>query len=219
MSEKLEDAKRKILAAALPHVAFDGWSRRLLTDAAVEAGYDAAMARRAFPGGPAELVDFFIAEADRQMLETLEGMDLPAMKIRERIATAVRVRLEQQAPHREAVRRAVALQALPGNAPKALKALYRTVDAMWHAAGDTATDWNFYSKRMLLAGVYSTTLLHWLDDSSEGFAATWAFLDRRIGDIMQIQKTRGRLEKMAAGLPSPLKLMQSFASGSRRRPI
>jgi ubiquinone biosynthesis protein COQ9 len=217
MTARLEEAKRRILAAALPHVAFDGWCLRLLSEAAVEAGYDATMAKRAFPGGPAELVDYFVAEADRRMLEALEGMDLPAMKVRERIATAVRVRLEQHAAHREAVRRAVALQALPGNAPRAFKALYRTVDAMWRVAGDTATDWNFYSKRVLLAGVYSTTLLHWLDDESEGCAATWAFLDRRIEDIMKIQMARGRVDKLVARLPSPTRLMQSF--GNRRRPV
>jgi ubiquinone biosynthesis protein COQ9 len=145
------------------------------------------------------------------MLDELARRDLAAMKVRERIAAAIRIRLTQQAPHREAVRRALSLEALPRHAPAALAALYRTVDAIWYAAGDTATDWNFYSKRLLLAGVYSSTLLIWLDDRSEGLAATWAFLDRRIDDVMQIQKLRGRLDRLVGRLPDPLGLLRRRA--------
>jgi ubiquinone biosynthesis protein COQ9 len=211
MSEHLLAEKRRILAAALPHVAFDGWSGGLIARAAAEAGLDPSVALRAFPEGPIDLVSFWIAEADRQMLDELARRDLAAMKVRERIAAAIRIRLTQQAPHREAVRRALSLEALPRHAPAALAALYRTVDAIWYAAGDTATDWNFYSKRLLLAGVYSSTLLIWLDDRSEGLAATWAFLDRRIDDVMQIQKLRGRLDRLVGRLPDPLGLLRRRA--------
>ena len=119
------------------------------------------------------------------------------MRIRDRIATAVRTRLDLLAPHKEAVRRAVAFEALPGNAPRALKAVYHTVDAMWHAAGDTATDWNFYTKRALLAGVYTSTVLIWLGDQSEDCAETWAFLDRRIEDVMRIEKAKAKVRGFA----------------------
>jgi ubiquinone biosynthesis protein COQ9 len=194
-------AKRKLLAAMLPHVPFDGWSGAVILRAATESGIDAAMVPRLFPNGPLDAVKFWIAEADRAMLAELGLRDLAAMKVRERVATAVRIRLESQAPHREAVRRALALLALPPNAAAGLTSLYRTVDAIWQVAGDTATDWNFYTKRLLLAGVYGTTLLFWLDDKSEGFAATWAFLERRLADVMRIQKARGALDRLMERLP------------------
>ena len=193
--DHLLEAKRRILAATLPHVAFDGWSGGALLRGTRGAGFEPEMAARAFPGGPIEMVDFWIHEADRMMLDELARHDLPAMRVPERIALALRLRLMQQAPNREAVRRAMALQALPGHAAGALKSVYRTVDAIWHAAGDTATDWNFYTKRILLAGVYGSTVLFWLDDKSEGFAATWEFLERRLADVMGIQKLRGAANK------------------------
>ena len=214
MSAHLQAERRAILAAALPNVPFDGWSRACLRKAAVAAGYDEDMAGRAFPGGGADAVDFHVAEADRQMLEGLECRDLPAMKIRERIATAVRVRLEQAAGHREAVRRAVAVQAVPRNARAALKSLYRTVDAMWYAAGDDATDFNFYTKRVLLAGVYSSTLLVWLDDQSGAQSDSKAFLERRIDGAL---KVGGRL---GASINQLLDLPDRLCGGlGRRRPL
>jgi ubiquinone biosynthesis protein COQ9 len=193
MSDTLIEMRRTILDALLPNVAFDGWTDKALAHAAKQAGYEAIDARRAFPRGPAQAVAYFSAETDRRMIAALEQMDLPSMRIRDRIAGAVRTRLELLAPHKEAVRRAVAFEALPGNAPRALKAVYRTVDAMWHAAGDTATDWNFYTKRALLAGVYTSTVLIWLADQSEDCAETWAFLDRRIEDVMRIEKAKAKI--------------------------
>jgi ubiquinone biosynthesis protein COQ9 len=190
-TEYLLEEKRRLLAATLPHVAFDGWSGAAMLRGARDAGLEPDILPRAFPGGAIEMVDFWIEEADRAMLDELARHDLAAMKVRERIALALRIRLMQQAGHREAIRRAMVLQALPGNAAGALKSVYRTVDAIWHAAGDTATDWNFYSKRLLLAGVYGSTVLYWLDDKSEGSAASWEFLERRLADVMGIQKLRG----------------------------
>lgn len=210
--DPLIEARRRILAAALPNVPFDGWNNRLLTDAAVQAGFQASMAARAFPGGVADLLDFYMAEADRLMLAALAAEAAgPPAKIRERIARAIRLRLEQQVAHREAVRRALSELALPHRAPLAAKGLYRTIDAIWYAAGDEATDFNFYTKRALLAAVYAATLAYWLDDKSEGQAQTWAFLDRRISDIMQIQKLRGRLRGLTYRLPRPGRLFRHRA--------
>lgn len=206
MSEQhLFEEKQRLLQAMLPHVPFDGWSAKALAMAANDCGFDSGMVARAFPGGPAAVLDFWVAETDAAMLRALESRDLAAMKIRDRVKTAVLTRLELAAPHREAIRRALALEALPQHAPRALKQLYRTVDAIWYAAGDTATDFNFYSKRMLLAGVYGATLLHWLDDKSENFAGTSAFLDRRLADVMRIQQAKGRLSKLADRLPNPFR--------------
>jgi ubiquinone biosynthesis protein COQ9 len=206
-----------IIDAALPHVPFDGWTQGVLQQGAADAGYDKIMALRVFPGGAVEAIEFWSHLADRRMLAELEQRDLAAMKVRERIATAVRVRLEQTAAHREAVRRAFSLLALPLNAGKAPALLWRTVDAIWYAAGDTATDFNYYSKRGLLAGVYSATVLYWLEDRSEGFANTWSFLDRRIADVMRVPQALGALQKRLAAFPSPLSILRAGPFG--RRPV
>lgn len=204
----MDAVRAEILAAALPHVVFDGWSIRALTAGANDCGHDMVMAHRGFPGGATEAIELHSRLADRAMLAELERRDLDAMKIRERIATAVRVRLEQNAEHRAAVSRGVAFLALPSNVSLGAKCLYRTVDAMWVAAGDTSTDYNFYTKRGLLAGVYSSTLMYWLNDKSDGFEKTWAFLDRRIADVMRVPKMLSTIGRIAACVPSPLKIFR-----------
>lgn len=199
--------KRRVLALALPSVPFDGWTPKLLARAVAEAELDELDRRRLFPAGVADLVDFYLEEADREMLAGLARRELGALRVRERIAAAVRLRLEQAEPRREAVRRTLSHQALPGRGPRALRALYRTVDAIWRAAGDSATDFNFHSKRGLLAGVYAGTLLYWLNDDSEGRQDTWAFLERRIDGVMGLERLKGRLERAARRLPSPWPLI------------
>jgi ubiquinone biosynthesis protein COQ9 len=208
MSEHLLDEKRALLGALLPHVAFDGWTAQALTAAAKDIGVDSGLVSRAFPGGAMEALDFWVRETDQAMIATFEARDGAKLKIRERVALAIMLRFEMAAPQREAVRRAMALAAQPHLAPRFLSQIYRTVDAIWYAAGDTATDFNFYTKRLLLAGVYSSTLLVWLDDKSEGFTATRDFLMRRIDNVMQIQKARGKLEGLVGRLPNPLRLFK-----------
>lgn len=211
----LESVRDDILLAALPHVAFDGWGRRTMQQAARDAGHDASMAERAFPGGPAALVEHFNAYADRKMVEALARHDLTAMRLREKIALAVRLRLEPWDHDREAVRRGIGLLALPGNGACAARITYRTVDAVWHAVGDTATDFSFYTKRALLAAVYSATVLYWLDDRSETAEDTWSFLDRRLSDVLQIPRLMSRLTKPAEWLPQPFRRLDPAAA--RRR--
>ncbi len=192
-----EIGRKELLDALLAHVPFDGWSARALRAGAGDLGLAAGDLQRLFPGGPAEAIRFFSSEADRQMLEGLAGLDLAAMKVRERVAAAVRLRLEALSPHREAVRRGISFFALPANGPLGVSCLYRSVDAVWQGIGDRSTDYNFYSKRLLLAGVYSSTLMFWLNDRSKGQDASWAFLDRRIGEVLKIGgrfgKTFGRI--------------------------
>jgi ubiquinone biosynthesis protein COQ9 len=200
-----EAARAAIVLAALGHVPFDGWTHDTLRLAAKDAGYDPVTALRVFPGGPVEAVECWTALADRRMLLALDGAEFAALKVREKVALAVRKRLEAVAPHKEAVRRALGLLALPHNAPVAAKTLWRTVDAIWYAAGDTATDFNYYTKRGLLSGVYSATLLYWLEDKSEGSVATWAFLDRRIADVMRVPQALGRLREGLGRLPNPFR--------------
>lgn len=208
MSNPVQSARRRILAAALPNVAFDGWTDALLRHAVQDAGLEPTMAARAFPGGVVDLAAFFVADADRRMVAALRKADLPALPVRQRIATAVRIRLEQNDAHREAIRRALGLFALPRHAGLGLKTLYRTVDAIWRAAGDRSTDYNFYTKRALLAGVYSATLVYWLNDNSEGHEETWAFLDRRIADVMRIERVKSRAIAAADRLPDPFGVLR-----------
>ena len=213
-SPSRDDLRRELLATTLRHVPFDGWTMTALIAGGRDLDFDLAEVRRLFPGGTEEVVDLFVADADRLMVEELDKLDLPAMRIRDRIKTAVQVRLEQQAPYKEAIRRALALQVMPQNGFGAMRGLYRTVDLMWRAADDNATDINFYSKRLLLAGVYTSTVLYWLNDKTEGAAATWSFLDRRIDDVMKIQKARFRLEKV---LPNPDRVVEGLFTRLRGR--
>ena len=203
--------RERLMLAALSHVAFDGWTRTALSHGTRDAGLDATDAGRLFPGGPAELVCAFSDWADQRMVERMAASDVEALHTRDRIRLAVRIRIEAIARYREAVRRGLAHFIFPANAASGLKTIYRTVDALWYAAGDRAADFGFYTKRGLLAGVFSMTLVYWLDDASEDNEATWSFLDRRIDDVMRIQRVRGRLERVVAGLPNPFRLFSAFA--------
>lgn len=200
-----DKVRHKLLIAALKEIPFSGYSEASLQAAAKDTGLSLVEVRRHFPHGPTSLIEAFSAMADSEMQERMASAKEP--RVRDRISLAVRTRLEAMAPHREAARRAAAFLALPQNAPLAARLLFETVDAMWRAAGDQASDFNYYTKRALLAGVYSSTLLHWLSDSSDGNSDTWAFLDARIEDVMKIQKLRGGLEKSLDKIPNPMDVL------------
>jgi ubiquinone biosynthesis protein COQ9 len=195
-----EVQRDRLLEAALLHVPFDGWSRRSLLAAARDAGVEPGLARRLFPRGGDDLLAHLDRWADRRMLERIDPEALRAMRLRERIGTLVRARLEALGPHREAMRRATAARMLPGNAFTACQNLWRSADLIWATAGDQAEDYSYYTKRSLLAAVWTSTFLFWLEDQSEGFEATWAFLERRIENVMQIGTIRGRLDEAMKGV-------------------
>jgi len=208
MAEVTEAAKEALLAALLPDVPFDGWSARALAKAAERAGLDPAEAASLFPGGARDAVAWFSHWADRETMATLDPAVLAAMKVRERIAAAVRARLRILTPHREAVWRALSLLSQPQNGALGAKLLYDAVDAIWHLAGDTATDFNFYTKRALLAGVYAATTLYWLDDRSADGVDTAAFLDRRLAEVMGIPRVTGRLREWVRRFPDPFLMLR-----------
>ncbi len=183
-------AARDIITHALPHVPFDGWSQTTLGKAAQDAGYKKTDSIRVFPNGAIQAVDTYFLLMDSRMLDALAHYHLDSMKIRQRATLCVRLWLEAQEGHKEALRRAIALQALPIYSSHALASLYHTVDEMWHAIGDNSTDFNFYTKRLLLGAVLSTTTMYWLNDSSAGHQASWEFLNRRIEDVMRIEKAK-----------------------------
>ncbi|WP_420429912.1 COQ9 family protein [Kordiimonas sp.] len=196
------ELRAPLLDAMLEHVPFDGWSTTALKHAADDLGVSTAMAELAYPGGAMEVLAAHLERADEDLRIALEALDLPAMRIRDRITIAVRTRFEQAAKHREAVRRGVSLHALPQNMAAGMKAGWRTADVIWRACGDTSTDHNWYTKRASLLAVYSSTLLYWLNDESDDFADTWAFLDRRIENVMSFEKAKFKMREACANAPS-----------------
>lgn len=195
----IDDTRDALVLAALPHAAFDGWSAAALGAAARDLDLDPTMPVRLFPGGPADAVAQFVGLADRMMAADLTAHGLEGMKTGPKVFTAVKLRLERWAPHREAVRRALSLLALPANLPLAARLTWGTADAIWEAVGDTAHDFSWYTKRSTLAAVYSATVLYWLEDRSDDAADTWAFLNRRLADIGRIPKLRARVEGLLGG--------------------
>ncbi len=187
------DELRAALAPLLPaHAAFDGWGEAAIAMAANQLGVPAERARLAFPRGAADMIDAWFDSIDVAMLAAFPDEQITAMKVRERIGALIRFRLEAMAPQREALRRALAILAMPRHAPLGARLAWRTADRIWRLAGDTATDFNHYSKRAILIGVYGSTVLIFLDDASEELADTHAFLDRRLGDVMRFEKAKAR---------------------------
>jgi ubiquinone biosynthesis protein COQ9 len=211
-----ESLKATVLEHALEHAAFDGFSDALLTRAGKEAGADAAALKRLFPAGAQSLVEAFSERGDDAMDAALAKRGLSKMKIRARIREAVLARLDAARPHKEAARRAAAFLTLPPNAALGAKLLYRTVDRMWRAAGDTSTDFNFYTKRAILAGVYTSTAMRWFTDDSADESVTHAFLDARIENVMQFETLKAKVKERASVLPSLADVFGAFSRSSTR---
>lgn len=187
------DELRLALAPAIARAAvFDGWSDAALDNAAQQIGADADVARLAFKGGAMEMIGAWIETVDIAMAAALPPEKLAAMKIRERIFSLVQFRLDAVAGLEEALRRSLAIMAMPHNAARALGAGWHSADIMWRLAGDTATDYNHYTKRAILASIYGATLAVFVDDTSESKAETRAFLDRRIEGVMKFEKAKAK---------------------------
>ena len=184
----LERMRRRLALAVGENAVFDGWTKAAVDSAAGQLGLDPVQARLAMPKTQAGMIDIYIQEVDRGLETWFTPKRLEKLKIREKIRQLVWHRLEIMGPAREAVRRGLAILAMPQNVPLALRISWRTADLMWRIAGDTSTDFNHYTKRMTFSAVYASTLLFWLDDQSEGWRDTAAFLDRRIDDVMRFEK-------------------------------
>jgi ubiquinone biosynthesis protein COQ9 len=180
--------------AILPHVAFDGWTRSALRRGLTDAGADPRDAALLFPGGAADMIAAFCDLADRRMAAGMTAPGYADLRVSARVRAAIALRLAQNRAHREAVRRALAVLALPGNAATAAACTARTVEAIWRAAGDRSADFSWYTKRAILAAVYTATVLFWLSDAGEDDAATLAFLDRRLAGLKRIGGLRRRAE-------------------------
>lgn len=203
-----EQQKDELLDAALVHIPFEGWSRRALFQGAADIGLSADTAKRLFPRGGDDLLIHLDVWADRQLVASVDQAALDKMRVRDRIARLVKARLSLLSPHREAIRRAVAARMLPTNAVTAGTALWRSIDLIWAMAGDRTTDSSYYTKRGLLLAVWTATFFYWLEDHSVGLRDSWAFLDRRIDNVMQFGRARAQIQGLFSGLGrmNPLKV-------------
>lgn len=188
----LEKIRAALALSVGENAVFDGWTRAAVDSAADRHGIDRSQARLAFAGDSAAMVNAYVEAVDRQMEKRMPAEKLRGIKIREKIRSLIWTRLETMGPAREAVRSALSILAMPVNAPLALRIGWRSADLMWRLAGDTSTDFNHYTKRITLGAVYATTLLAWLDDDSEGWSETAAFLDRRIDNVMQFERWKAQ---------------------------
>lgn len=209
------DADR-FIEALVPNIPFDGWSRDAVTMAAEETGLSMIEVDGLFPLGIPQMVEVYLDKRDRDLEAKLNASDLEEMRIRDRIAFAVRTRFEMADDEVETVRRTVTWLSLPTRAALSAKTLYRTVDSIWYCCGDRSTDHNFYTKRGLLAGVYTSTLFYWLQDGSPDHQDTWAFLGRRIDNVMQIPKITAKFKKAGSFLPDPGRFARAFRRGAAR---
>ncbi len=198
-----EEDREAILERALDRAPFEGWTPLILSRAASDAGIDRSVVAAAFPRGIADLLHFWSEQVDAAMMAAMAGPEFARLRIREKVSFAIRVRIDLLRAHKEAARRAAALLALPFYGGLGLRLVWATADAVWRGLHDKSTDFNYYSKRAILSGVWTTTFARWLADDSEDEAATNAFLDRRIENVMQIEKLksrlRGRQSETAAG--------------------
>ena len=201
MTDSEKSPQDRLLDAALTHVPFDGWTEPTFRAAVADTGIDPVVARGLFPRRAVDMALAFHRRGDAEMVRRMKAADLSAMRFRDRIAAAVRFRLEA-VEDREAVRRGTTLFALPMHAADGAKAIWGTADLIWNTLGDSSDDVNWYTKRATLSGVYGSAVLFWLGDDSPGHHATWEFLDRRIDDVMQIEKVKAQVRdnKLLSGL-------------------
>ncbi len=208
----MSDVKETLLEAALAHVPFDGWSAATFDAAMAECDVAPALARGLYPRGAVDLAVAYHKRGDARMVERLKQADLSEMKFRDRIAAAVRYRLEV-VEDKELVRRGMALFSLPQYAPEGARLMWQTSGLIWDTLGDTSEDYNWYTKRATLSGVYGSTVLYWLGDDSPDHAATWEFLDRRIEDVMRFEKFKAGVQNapvLGNLLKGPLRVLEGL---------
>jgi ubiquinone biosynthesis protein COQ9 len=205
--------RARILAVFPLHAERLGWNDEALKAAAEEAGLNSGETALACPRGAIDLMDAFAERADLDMVEALGGLDLPAMKIRQRVKAAVQLRLEAQAPYKLAARAMTRALARPTRAGEAARILWRTADRIWRTLGDASTDENFYSKRAILCGVLASTYARWFSDESSGHEETWAFLDARIENVMQFEKFKAGLKPISEAAQNAVGVAARFRYG------
>jgi ubiquinone biosynthesis protein COQ9 len=207
-----DGVKAAVLDAALKRAPDEGFTDTMLAASGKDAGAAAELVLHLFPQGAASLVEFFSEQSDAAMERAFVEKNLTEMKVRERISTAVLARIDAIRPHKEAARRAAAFLLMPAHAALGMKLLYQTVDAMWRGAGDTSTDFNFYTKRAILSAVYSATLMRWFNDTSDDESATHEFLAARIENVMRFEKFKAEMRERTKGMPSFADVLKGFSA-------
>ena len=211
-----EEARAALLAEALSLVPFDGWSWGMMREAAQTADVDAATLAAAFPHGVGDLLQFWSENLDGAMETAMAAPEVATMKIREKVAHGVKARLTAMEDDKEAARRAAATLALPHMASLGARLVWATSDRLWRALGDTSTDFNFYSKRAILSGVWTSTFARWLADESEDGAPTHDFLSARIENVMQIEKAKATVRKWNIDPAAPISWLAKMRYGSSK---
>jgi len=212
-----EQARADILAAALKHIPFDGWTTSSLKKAVMDCDLPAGAEELYFPGGAKELVAFWSSQGDLAALSKIEARGMDNMRIRDKITECVWLRLSEMRGQEEAARRALSRLSLPDAIGQGPKQLWASADMIWRAIGDTSTDGNFYSKRTILSGVIGSTILSWLADDTDDKTKARAFLEARIGNVMQFEKAKFSLRKQREKMPDPAGLLGRLRYGRRRR--
>ena len=215
----IDAARDEILHAMLDNVVFDGWTDRSLKESLASAGYDSIAAARAFPNGMTDVLAHFGTWADRAMTDLLEGEgeDFHRRRIGDKVTHAIQRRFEVLEPHKEAVRRSLAVFALPIYAPLGARSLYRTVDAIWSVAGDSATDLSYYTKRVALAGVLSSATLYWINDQSPDDEDTRGFVARRVAELDRVGRTIRRYGRVGSLAEAPWRFAASLRDRFRQQ--
>ena len=223
MSKENNEIRDLFLLAILPHVVFEGWSKAAIAagtkDLENSSKFGSGAFELVFPGGLSELAAHFSNWTDRCMLVEMGKLDMGSLKVRERIFASVRCRLKVLIPHREAVRTCISFLTSPLYAGVSFKCTYNTVSEIWYGIGDQSTDFSFYSKRALLASVLGSTTLYWLADEGDGqgdFPETWAFLDRRIADVLNIFGARNKISERLSKLQLPINTCKRIISARVR---
>lgn len=206
-NDGFEPVRAAVLPAMLARATFEGWTGQALKAAAQDADISDSALKAAFPGGVRDVLHYWSLTTDEQMREAMKAPEFSALKIREKVAFAVRARLDLLRTHKEAARRAAALTALPPYGLLGAKLAWNTADAIWRGLGDASTDFNFYSKRGILTGVWTSTFARWLADDAQDEAATKAFLDARIENVMQIEKAKARIRKLGLDPAKPIEML------------
>jgi ubiquinone biosynthesis protein COQ9 len=205
--------RARILEAFPAHAVRSGWTDAALKGACEEVQLSEGEAALACPRGAVDLFDAFADRADQAMLDALADLDLPSMRIRDKVKAAVQLRLEAQLPYKDAARAMTRALARPDRAPEAARILWRTADRIWRALGDTSTDENFYTKRAILSGVLASTYARWFTDNTADHAETWAFLDARIENVMQFEKFKARLKPISERVQEAVSVAARFRYG------
>ena len=205
--------RARILEAFPAQAARLGWTDAAFKAACQEVQISEGEAQLACPRGAVDLFDVFADRADQAMLEGLDGLELETMRIRDKVRAAVQLRLEAQAPYKDAARAMTRALARPTRAPEAARLLWRTADRIWRALGDTSTDENFYSKRAILSGVLASTYAKWFSDDSADSEPTWTFLSDRIENVMQFEKFNARLKPLSEGVQTAVGVAARFRYG------